>query len=158
MRRTSSDDAGFTLIEVLIASVILGVLMAIAVGSYTSWQRLQQSTAFSRDAVGQLRQVEQLAVTQNTAFRVSFTTSSLVIAKYDTTTDTWQPFRQLKSPTTAVYFANPSFVNNTSSQYCFFTARGTASNGTVQVRRIGDSHYYTISVERLTGRVTYARN
>jgi Tfp pilus assembly protein FimT len=143
------------MLELLVVMAIMGILAAIAVPSLTAWTRSSQQAGVSRDLVGQLRQVEQYAVTQNTTFRVTFGATTAAIAKYDTASNAWVSFRSYQSTSSAVTFANANFSSSSGANVCYFTARGTATRGSIQVIRSSSSKTYTISVEGLTARVSY---
>lgn len=150
-------DAGATLIELVVTIALAGVLMAIAVGGYTSWTRASEHEGAAAEVQAVLRQAQQRAVTEGRATCVQF----------DTGGDRWTLFRGactdtgrtvLEGPVSLdsdrVHLTSASFSSSAgSTSAATFSSRGTATPGQVRVGRDGSTRTLTITVEGLTGRV-----
>lgn len=155
MSTVRRDDAGFTLVETAVTVVLLGVLMAFAVAGYREYAqaRAQDGAATSMREV--LRQAQQRAVTEGSSMCVDFTGTSyrLYRGACDAPTRTaLGPAEQLED---GVRFTEAKFAvgDGTTVTGVTFRSRGTASPGTVTIRRDGSDTQRTLSVEGLTGRV-----
>jgi type II secretion system protein H len=154
-------DDGYTLVEVLVVIALLGVMMAIAVSGWSSWARASQQAGTATSIQTALRTAQQRAVTEGRSACVLFDTSADTYTVFRGACDDAGKVRVLGPVGTEsgdVEIAAPSFssASGVASQGVTFSARGTAWAGQVLVTRRGDSKVYTISVERLTGRVTLA--
>ena len=128
-------DGGFTMLEIIVTIGVAGILMAVAVSGWQGW-----------------------AVTEGSSTCVLF----------DAADDSWEVFRgrcdsstklRIEGPVRAddsLDLASPSFIVTTESTSTgvTFSPRGTATPGSVTLRRDGSDTVVTIRVEGLTGRVT----
>jgi len=151
------DDTGTSMIEVAVALVLLGVIMAISVSGWKGWARASEHSGAARHVQSLLRQGQQRAVTEGTTMCVAF----------DTTTDSYSLYQGLctdpgkirvdgpfGTDSRAVHLSSPAFTSPEGpSQGVSFTARGTAWPGEVRVTRDGSTKVYRLTVEGLTGRV-----
>lgn len=150
-------DQGFTLIEVLVTTVLLGVMMAIAVSGWMSWARSSAHSGTARELQSMMRQTQQRAVTEGRAMCVLFDPGA---NEYTVSRSACgEPGTLVLGPVVAqsgdVKIASPVFTSTTgTSTGVTFYARGTASPGTVKVTRTGSSKTYVLTVEGLTGRVS----
>lgn len=156
----SSRDSGFTLIEVLVTISLLGIMMAIAVGGYSSWAKASAHSGAAGELQSAMRQAQQRAVTEGRATCVLF----------DDAADSYEVYRGRCSDSTKVRvlgpvrvsssaevgITSPAFTSSagTPSPGVSFQARGTGSPGQVQVTRSGSSKVYLLTVDGLTGRVS----
>lgn len=151
---------GFTLIEVLVAIGLSGMMAALAVGGYARWAESSAHIGTAREIQTAMRQAHQQAITEGRAVCVWF----------DVPTDTYTVFRGACEVTTKqkltgphhtasgdIELSGPSFVSSagTSAGVTFY-ARGTAAAGGVSVIRSGSTKVYRLAVEGLTGRVSLA--
>ena len=60
----------------------------------------------------------------------------------------------IATPSPRVKFASPAFTEAGTATGVTFYSRGTATPGSVKVTRDGSTKVYTLTVERLTGRVS----
>ncbi len=154
-------DEGYTLVEVLVVVALLGVMMAIAVSGWSSWARASQQAGTASSIRTTLRAAQQRAVTEGRSACVLFDTAADTYTVYRGACDDPARVKVLgpvgtESPD--VEISSPSFTSSAGvvSQGVTFRARGTAWAGRVLITRRGSSKTYTITVERLTGRVTVA--
>jgi type IV fimbrial biogenesis protein FimT len=153
---TSPHDDGFTLIEVMVTIAVLGILMAIAITGWSAWAKASAQSGTARQVQAVLAQAHQRAITEGRATCVWF----------DVADDSYRVFRgacddPAKQPllgphqaaSAQVFLADPDFGAGHSAGVTM-TARGTADEGSVVVRRAGSSKEYVVTVEGLTGRAT----
>lgn len=157
-RRRPDRDAGFTLIEVLSAMVLFGILVAIVVGPYMRYHKAQQHVGSMRNVVSALRSAQVASVAENSIYRVDFTSTTASSYRNNALSGTWTLVTSVKVNDTSVTLTDPAFtaIDGTPSTSCYFYPRGAASDGTVKVIRSGSSKVYTVDVERLTARVSYS--
>lgn len=151
-------DDGVTMVELVVVIAMMGALMAFAVVGWASWARASAQDGAASTLEGTLRQAQQQAVSDGWATCVQF----------DDAADTWTTYRgscgsggaRLAGPVgmgdarldlRAVGFTAAADGSTTGVT---FSARGTASPGSVKIARDGSDHVLTIAVEGLTGRVT----
>jgi type II secretion system protein H len=150
-------DSGFTLVEVMVAIALMGTMMAIAVGGFTSWDKARSHSGAASEMQTVLRQVQQRAVTEGRAMCVWFDVAASSYTVYRGACDASTKEKlvgpyELGHP---VSLSAPSFTAPSgSSAGVTFYARGTATPGEVSLTRSGSTKTYLISVEGLTGRVT----
>lgn len=154
--REHRTDAGSTLIEILVAIGLAGALMAIAVGGYGRWARASEQSGAARELQTQLRNAQQRAITEGTPVCVLF----------DVAADSYTVYRgecadagkvRIQGPMTTggeVYLVDPLFNGSAVTTGVTFSQRGTATPGSVAVKRAGSSKTYVVAVEELTGRVS----
>lgn len=151
-------DSGFTLIEVVVTTALLGIMMAIAVSGWGSWARANEQSGTARQIQSVLRQAQQRAVTEGRAMCVRFDTASDEYTVFRGTCDAADKVvveGPMDTSSPAVHLVAPSFQSSTGSRPgVSFAARGTAWPGEVRVTRDGSSKVYTLKVEGLTGRVS----
>lgn len=150
--RESRTDAGFTLVEVLVTIVLMGIVTAFAVGGWRSWaeSRGQSETATELRVV--LRNAQQRAITEGVSMCVSFTADSYTVWRSTCATGTRVdgPYA-VDGPTR---LDSPVFAATApqSPATVVFAPRGTASAGAVSVVRDGSSTVYRVKVVGFTGR------
>ena len=151
-------DSGFTMIELLVTIALLGIMMAISVGGWTSWAKASRQSGTARELQSVMRQAQVRAVTEGRAICVSFRVAQNDYTLYRGACD--DPAKvtvigPVVSDSKDVKLAAPSFTAPSgSSTGVTFSARGTAWPGSVQLTRTGSSKSYTLTVEGLTGRVS----
>ncbi|HYU85911.1 MAG TPA: GspH/FimT family pseudopilin [Kribbellaceae bacterium] len=152
-------DAGFTLAEVMVTIMLIGIMMAIAVAGSRSWSLASEQSGTARTLQSVLRQAQQRAVTEGVASCVTFDVAADTYTTYRGACD--DPAKtKVKGPeptsSAKVHLSAPSFKgpSGTPGSGVTFTARGTAWPGKVTVTRSGSAKTYLLTVEGLTGRVS----
>jgi prepilin-type N-terminal cleavage/methylation domain-containing protein len=152
------QDHGFTLIEMIFTMVLLGILLAIAVPGWRSYQRASEQSGSERDLVSFLRSAQASAVSEETKYKAVFAADgkSVTLQRYDGTCSCFKQSAQLRPNGASVTYSSPSFKQADGSMQTFaiFAGSGSATPGTVKVLRSGTSKVYTVTVEGLTGRVS----
>lgn len=159
-------DAGFTLIETLVAMAIFSIVAATAVWGLRSYQRAQELSGTAHGVVSALRNVAERSQSEGRTYCVNFSTTSWSVWRYSCdptyTTSAGAPSTQVLGSQqvqgTGITLGSASFDPGVSVGACpatlacvYFYPRGTASNGSLQVSR--GSKVYTVNVVGLTGRV-----
>ncbi|CAI9409703.1 GspH/FimT family pseudopilin [Nocardioides sp. T2.26MG-1] len=163
--RESRTDAGFTLIEVMVTIVLMGVVMAIAVSGFSSYSHAHEHQGTARSLQSALRQAQQRAVTEGRSMCVELTPSAYTV------------WRTSCDPASGTKVEGPYGLESAAVHLepvttapLLFTPRGTASwpgstdpstdvaCGSVKafdvlVTRDGSDKTYRICVAALTGRV-----
>lgn len=151
-------DSGFTLVETMVVIVLMGIAATISVGGYQSYARTAEHQGTRNDVVSALRAANQRALTEAALYCVRFAADG---RSWSTYRGSCSAGTVVKGPErvgggqvslTSVSFVAPD--GTAGSRDVEFTARGTASRGSVRVVRAGSSKSYTVSVEGLTARVS----
>lgn len=152
----ANDQRGFTLVEMLVSLSIVGVMTSLAVAGWSGYAAASEHSGTRDTVVSALRAANQRAISEAKPYCVTFNPAA----------GTWETRRLsctgavVKGPEevqsgrvslTDVAFVQP---DGNAQPQVLFTARGTASKGSLKVRRADSSKVYTVSVEGLTGRVS----
>ena len=156
--RRVRGDVGFTMIELLVGMVIMGALAAMSTSGWTRYQRTVEHRGSAQELVSTLRNAQQRALAEATSYCVTF----------DVTRRSYELFRSAcgaagngetdRTQSPRIELVSPDFqqTDGSTAPRVTFTARGSASKGTVLVTRENSSKQYVITVEGLTGRVSLA--
>lgn len=157
-RHPSRGESGYSLVEVLTTIAIMGVLFAIAVGSFRGWALAKDQEGAATDLQTVLRQTQTRAITEGVSFCVTFHTaaSTYTVSRYACGTATERVAGPFTMNDKRVYFANVAFLQPDGSYgpNLTFKPTGTATAGSLNVSRQGSSKTYTVAVEGFTGRVS----
>lgn len=157
-RARRGAENGFTLIEVLVTMVIMGILAALATPAWQNYQHNQERVSASREVVSVLRNAQTHATAEETTYRVDVdvTARTLTVFRYDGTGTPVQR-RVVALEGAKVRLPEASFSGGptgASATSAFFFSRGTARPGRIVVTREGRDTKHVITVEGLTGRVS----
>jgi type IV fimbrial biogenesis protein FimT len=153
--RRAPEDAGFTLIELSVAVVILGILLALATPAWRTYQANQEDRSAAAAVVSMLRNAQVRATSEATSYRVDVDAAArtLTLLRYDGSTYVVRRTEKLEGSKVRLHevaFTNSAGVPTSA----YFYARGTASPGKVVLKRTDRDLKHTITVEGLTGRVS----
>jgi prepilin-type N-terminal cleavage/methylation domain-containing protein len=157
LRSDARREDGFTLLEVLVAMVLFGIMVTLAAGPYASYRAKQEHIGSARELVGFLRRAQVRAVSEETTYRVDLLAGGTGVRVYRLTNGSYVAKQSLKPASTKITYTGAAFVqpsggNGTS---IWFYPRGSGSKGSLVVSRAGTSTTYTVDVEGLTARVSY---
>lgn len=150
---------GFTLIEMAVAMVLIGILATISMTAFSAYKKSADLKSAVREVVGILRNTQVRAVTEATTYQCKFTSNSLEIYRDGSyPPSATNRVRTLTIQSSNVEFRNISFLHDDASfpaTNCLFFARGSADPGGLSVRRLDTGKQYDIDLEGLTARVSY---
>lgn len=166
-RRSRCREQGFTLIEVIVAMAVFGILVSISVMGLNAYSSAQAEKGTADGLVALLRSTAQQAQSEGRTYCVSFDSSTTWSVWRYSCDPSWQSgaahATEVSSDISAqspAYLSTPSFtapavvgMATTCPASCvYFYPRGIASSGSVQIHRRGTSKVYTVNVEGLTSR------
>lgn len=154
----TSEEAGVTLVELMVTVALFGILSAIAIGGWRTYTNSSSELGTAQTAVSSLRSVAQRAVDEDTTYCVRFSTSAGTATLWRTGCGTGTSLGTLFKACSACQFGTASFTQSsggTAADVSFYP-RGAATPGTVTITRTSSSKSYTVTVQALTGHVSYA--
>lgn len=151
------DDSGFTLLEVLVAMVLFGVLVGLVVGPYARYRLGQEHKGSTRELVAFLRRAQVRAVSEETTYRVDIASDGTIATVYRFNGVSYDAGQVIEPSNSRITYTGASFVQPSggTGTSVWFYARGSGSKGSVTVTRSDSSKTYSIDVEGLTARVSY---
>lgn len=154
--RAARGQAGFTLIELTVAMVVLGILLAIAAPAWRNYQVTQERVSATGEVVSVMRTAQIRATAEETTYRIDVDAAArtLSLHRFDGADFVFRGETQLTGGgvrLTSVAFADKGGLISTSA---YFYARGTASPGKLVVSHQERNKKDVITVEGLTGRVS----
>jgi len=161
-----APDSGFTLVEMIVAIALMGIVMSIGILAMRSFLISNRESGTAFDVRSALRNASELSVSQGRTYCVYFTATTWTTYQSDCTVaaDRVGGSQQVSDPSitlSSFSFAAPATAIPgqrtscpTTNQCAYFYPRCTALGGGLQVVRPGKA--YTISVEGLTSRVSMA--
>lgn len=158
-------DSGFSLIEVSVAMLLMGVMMAIAAVGFGQYSHAHEQEGSARSLQSGLRQAQQRAVTEGRAMCVQFAATSYTVWRTGCSSATGTRVEGPVQTESADVELAPVVP-----QTLTFTPRGTATWGTIAsdptvaacgnvksfqvlVTRDGSTKEYRLCIAALTGRV-----
>jgi prepilin-type N-terminal cleavage/methylation domain-containing protein len=157
-------DSGFTLLELLTAMLLAGVLMTLGIFSMRGYLLASRESGTATDVRSVLRLAAERSLSEGRTYCVAFTSSTWTLYKSDCTVASNKAGGPWRVQDSQITISNVSFPAPTSpvpgqtsacspvGSCAYFYPRGTALPGTLQIVRA--SKTYTISVEGLTARVS----
>lgn len=151
-------DDGVTLVEVLVAMCLMGIMAAFAVGGFRDWQAASdhRGTAYAIQTV--MRQTQVRAVSEGVSFCILFNdgNETYTVNRYACNDSPQRVDGPLPMAGPSIRLSSPVFTTPDGSPSAGVTFRptGAAWPGTVKVTRPGTSKQYVLSVEGFTGRVS----
>jgi prepilin-type N-terminal cleavage/methylation domain-containing protein len=132
---------GFTLLELIMTLIILGIILAMAVPSFLQWRKNLAYRTTAREVVAALREARSRAITDNQPHQVIFDSvnKQYRLADYTTWTSLTPDVSLYTGPTTTPYVVQ-------------YNPNGTSSGGTINVQDLEGTQRFLIVVNS-TGRV-----
>lgn len=172
MKRVEVRDAGFTMVELIVVTVLVGVLSSIGMYGFTAASKSMAVRGTQRELTSRLRALQVRSVSENTAFCMDLgaadgkTWTEYRLSGASSSTSWAMPAGFTCSATNgtllATYSAQSSSGitgaafeqrNGSTTSFVAFFPRGTASAGSVKVLRDGVAKYI-LTVDGLTARVS----
>jgi len=151
-RRRFRGETGFTLIELLIVIALVGIMAVMSMTALLGYSKSSAHRGAARETVALLRNAQVKAVTEARTWECRFTPTTLQL---------WGPTGLNKTynlPANLQYVtAGPAhgFAGSAAATTCDFYAKGTATPGSVGVKRLDNNKERSVFVDALTSRVSY---
>jgi len=157
--RKYDNRRGFTMIEMMIVIVVIGIMAAMAAPSFLNWIPKMRLKNDAREKVNYLRQARSRAIAENSQYGVyfDFNGSRMVYFK-DTDSPEWSYYAEgvdsvvgnpISNESTVAY-GTCSLMGNT----VIFYPNGSAStSGSLELYDVESGNSYTINVLASTGRI-----
>jgi len=138
----------------LVVTGIFSVMVTLGMTSFVGYSKSSAHKGAARQTVAYLRNAQVKAVTEARTWECRFTTTKLDIYGPSGLVNTFTLDSNLQFVVTGAAhgFAHDGVASNTN---CFFYAKGTATPGTVGVKRLDNGAERHVSIEALTARVSY---
>ena len=159
MRNILKNKTGFTLIEMMIVVVIIGVFASMAGPAFTNWIPKMKLKADAREKTNYLRQARSRAISENNQYGVYFDVSSSQIIFFK---DTVSPELSMYdagsdsvigtpiSSESNIEYDNSTFANDV---VVFYSNGSASTSGSILLKNTEGTESYSINVLASTGRI-----
>jgi type II secretion system protein H len=131
---------GFSLVEMMIVVIIIGVLATIGIPAFSSWKDKQAVSNAASSLLAHLKQARNLAIAENRSVRITFSSTAYI---FDAdTTGNCGPCRN--NVISYSQFSDNLSISPTTTRT--FTSRGTANSGTITLTASGKSKSIVMNV------------
>jgi len=136
----SASQAGFSLMEMMVVIVIVGVFATIAVPAFSSWREKQSVSNAAQALLMHLKQARVLAVSENRSVKITFSSSA-----YTFDADTTGSCAPCKNNVVSYsQFTSNLSISPTTTRT--FSSRGTSNSGTMTLSASGNEEKITVNV------------
>ena len=147
----SSKQRGFTLIEVMIVIIIIGVVSALGIPAFSEWRSQQAVRSAAQALYGQMKQARVQALAENRNVSVEFCDGTVRTgwvfdaASPDATCDPCTTLNCVENLLSLTQFS-ASLTLATNKDTITFYSRGTAINGTVTLSAGNSSQQVVVNI------------
>jgi type II secretion system protein H len=157
-RVRTGNQAGFTLVEMMVVVVIFGIMTAIALPGFNKFMRALDTNNQVQVVATKLRVMRQRAITENNTYRIWWDTWSRNFGWWDDDNsdfvyvfgEQWAGAQQMPAWITAT----DSATNPMTQFWTTFNPDGSASQSFTMIFTNSDGYSRSISIVRPTGMVT----
>ncbi|MCD6160852.1 MAG: GspH/FimT family pseudopilin [candidate division Zixibacteria bacterium] len=163
-RIKNHKQAGFTMLEMMIVVVIIGITASMAAPSFFDWIPNMKLKGEAKQNLNYLRQARSKAVAENNQYGVYFDVDNKQLYFFK---DTHQPSNAIYSNGADSLIEGPidmesnfeysdcTFNNNT---VIFFSDGSASTSGSIDIERPEQAEYFIISLLAATGKVKLERS
>ena len=155
------SDEGFTLLEMVMVMVVVGVIATIGTGAIGHWRDTSEEQGSAQQVVSQLRNASEKATSEGRTYCVDLSSGGRTVTlwRYSCGGPTGVASGAKSTQSSRVTFTStvtapsPAAACPAGDGCVYFYPRGTATPATVLVKSSRRTTVYTIHVEGLTARV-----
>ena len=128
--------------EMMIVIIIIGIMAAIGIPSFSSWKEKQAVSNATASLLSHFKQARNLALAENRSVRITFSSSAYVFDADTTGDGSCGPCRD-ESIGYSQFSSNLSISPTTTRT---FTSQGTANSGTITLTAAGQSKAIVMNI------------